>query len=265
MILAAAGLILYLAREPLINLCGGLLKSCRADTRKQLGAIAAIILFTALVGGVLEVVAGHPDEPSSVWVPRYLGIVWPAFAIVLCSLLLRLPGRALPIATAGLLLLANVAVSVASVAVATEPPVDRMVSDLRTTDAAVRVYLPANPISFPASGGGTVPNGVGRYYLSIARGNPFGPRGFDDVPITDFVPVHYADDPLTIIADLQADPAVRRVIVWESLPSNVDNNDALLGLLGPGWRRVADELIPVRYHWNWSMLYACGRREYVKP
>jgi hypothetical protein len=171
-ILAATGLILYLARDPLKNLCNKLLKS-QSDAPMYLAIIATITLITALAGFAIEAAAGHPDEPSSVWVPRYLGIVWPAFAIVLCSLLLRLPGRALPAVAAGLLLLVNIAVSAAGVTVATEPPIDRIVNDLCMADDAMRVYVPAHPPSAPTPGGGCVSNGVGRYYLSVARANPF--------------------------------------------------------------------------------------------
>lgn len=264
MFLAAAGVILYLARNPLKELCDRILNWSSSETRNGLGVIVAIPLIAMLVGYAVQIAAGHPDEPSSVWVPRYLGLVWPAFAIVLCSMLLRLPGRALPATAGGLLLLVNIAVSAATIGVATEPPVDRMVSDLLARGEATRVYMPAHPPSSPAPGGGCVFNAVGRYYLSIARGNPFGPRGFDNVPIDEFVPTYSADDSLAIAADLKGDPRTRHVIVWEQPTAASSGDDSLPHRLGPGWRSVSDELIPVRYHWNWSKLYDCRRREYER-
>jgi hypothetical protein len=179
-------------------------------------------------------------------------------------MLLRLPGRALPAAAGGLLLLMNIAVSAATIGVATEPPVDRMVNDLLAQGEAIRVYMPAHPPSSPAPGGGCVFNAVGRYYLSIARGNPFGPGGFDDVLIDEFVPTHSADDSANIAADLKGDTRTRHVIVWEQPTEAGAGDDSLPHRLGPGWRCVSDELIPVRYHWNWSKLYECRRREYER-
>jgi hypothetical protein len=55
--------------------------------------------------------------------------------------------------------------------------------------------------------------------------------------------------------------------VWEWFPqadAAARGPDPLLDGLGPGWERARDEVIPVRYHWNWSNLYAYRRSEYVR-
>jgi hypothetical protein len=63
---------------------------------------------------------------------------------------------------------------------------------------------------------------------------------------------------------VQDEPTVRRLIVWDCPGTRAAEDDPLLARLGSGWRRVSEDVSPVRYHWNWSKLYTYRRREYAK-
>src|SRR5262249_27349789 len=52
---------------------------------------------------------------SSIWQPRYLGMLWPAVAIAACAVLMRLPTRPLRWSAIGLLLAMNIAQATARI------------------------------------------------------------------------------------------------------------------------------------------------------
>lgn len=66
----------------------------------------------------------------NVWMPRYLGFVWPAFAIALCVLLMRLPTRPLRAAAVTLLVGVNLVQFSFRVWGGSEPPTDRLTADI---------------------------------------------------------------------------------------------------------------------------------------
>ena len=61
--------------------------------------------------------------------PRYVGFVWIAFCIVLCTLLMRLPTRPLRIIAVTLVVGVNLAQFSGRLFAGTEPPLDRVARD----------------------------------------------------------------------------------------------------------------------------------------
>ncbi|MCS7033006.1 MAG: hypothetical protein NZ561_03315 [Phycisphaerae bacterium] len=96
-------------------------------------ATGIFLLLMVAYGGMsrwwqLDSAAGR--RWHNVWMPRYLGVLWPAFAIALCALILRLPTRPLRGGVIALLLAVNVVQFAVRVWGGSEPPTDRIARDI---------------------------------------------------------------------------------------------------------------------------------------
>jgi hypothetical protein len=246
------------------------------------GVVAVLVL---LLNGVFLACTGviaHMKEqgvrPSSIWLPRYMGFIWPALAIAVISLLMRLPGW--PVRWLAVLALCglNAFVGYQRVYGDTEPPVDRIAAEVAESaqpGSTVRTYVQnAEPGGGP--GNGAMGNLIGRYYLLNDRTDlspgTIGREYQKNVP-----PINWFDNGIAVANDLRQMPRIRSVIVWKPVwrlrPTEPDQNilrpaadepDFILKKLGPDWRKVADECVPIRYHWSWSEMYLYRRREYLR-
>jgi 4-amino-4-deoxy-L-arabinose transferase-like glycosyltransferase len=195
------------------------------------------------------------------WSARYLAVLWPAFAIGVCWLLLQIPWSAVRCYAVGLLLALNLANTVARVALQTEPPVRRMAADLSRDldDPATAAYFwPFEPSYGP--GGGSIQNHTGKYYLSLRRGVFLTPREFYRLPLDSYLPVRTGFGASQIAAELRVETGVTRLIVWE----RGTGDEGLGQRLGQIWRIVGDERFHVRHSWTWSELRGVRRREFVR-
>lgn len=207
---------------------------------------------------------------KSVWMPRYVGVVLPAFFMIVAVLLQRLPGKWLKTVVIVLFVLVNVSQYVARVFTPSEPPVDRLAKDIlvsdRPDDTTLRTYVGIGHRG-PEPGMGTFPSSPAAYYLWL------GTR----LPDTRAVQIRNGTyhrgrirvfeqiNPSTIQHNLQQSPQIQRVIVWTSDDWNViDTTDPLARVLAGQFKRVSDEYIPVYDHWKWVHLYNLRRREYVR-
>jgi 4-amino-4-deoxy-L-arabinose transferase-like glycosyltransferase len=262
-VIAVAGLLLWcLLRPPL-------------DWRRKLRHTAAAIAVLALVFvscTMLRWAFANP-LPDSVWLPRYLGFTWPAFAIVVCVLLMRLPTRPLRWGAIGLLLIVNLAQHGARIFAGSEPPTGLMAADLlnvqqHSDDTAMFYRILYRGKGDPGSGSLTTP--PGRYYIAVLSGRKTSPeamltpavvdgwyRSLNDIllPLETFVPLN-----------LLSRPQVQKLVVWDQLnPGQVDQVDKLLEKLSPiGWKRISEAEYHVRDHWPWRDLYTARRRVYVR-
>jgi hypothetical protein len=220
----------------------------------------------------------------SVWMPRYVGMCWPAVAIAACALLLRLPTRPLRYAAVGLLLVVNVGQSAARVFAGSEPPLDRIYADVtaaqealdkKPTGTTTRTYLlQLNPFNLGSPGSFGLFGMTGRYYLSIAAGVPIHPlefRSFGSAPQPGkpWEPWKFTfaidESPKQIAADLQNSPQISRVILWERMETGTEApSDHIAALMGPAWKCIHENTFTGRVHWDWQELYTLRRREYVK-
>jgi hypothetical protein len=214
---------------------------------------------------------------SSIWQPRYLGMIWPAVAIAACALLMRLPTRALRWSAIGLLLGLNVTQATARIVACTEPPADRMAADVAAAQTGdTRTWLSE---IIQVAVGDRMSNQAAQvryYFAQIAPQRPH-PQDFRELP---FAPsgkvwepwgltLWYDQPPRNIAREVQqAAPQIKRIVLWEIIarggPLPQPDNDELLRLLGNDWQRKSEQVYPVRLHWTWSELATWRRREYVK-
>ena len=209
---------------------------------------------------------GHPWE--SVWVPRYLGFVWPAVAVAVAALLDRLPTRAGRLSGLGLVLAANLGMYGFRVLGSTEPPVDRMAADVwaaqprpdgTRSDTLTWTAITDHWWAQTGPGDGNLFSDPGRYYLQVLANRPMTPTRFKQSLGT--FTLHRGS-----VADLPAavTPGVRRAIVWEQSAGPPAAGDDLLPRL-PGWRRSGDDAYIVRDAWTGQIRSGYRRREYVRP
>lgn len=238
-------------------------RGARASMIDASAALALVALITWVIGFLGGALTGEGADSSSVWIPRYLAFVWPAVAILTCAAVLAIRPKPVRWLAVALLIGTNVAQDAAQVFASSEPPIDRIARDV--CDAAqsgneLRTYVTDRPTASTGMTGGTLSNGVGRYYLAILTGNRLGPRGFSESELDEFVPVRLWSEPADLAADLQNGPPPRRLIVWDYL--SADESTPPPDAPGPGWQLLDDRIIPVRNHWNWRTLYRYRRTEY---
>jgi hypothetical protein len=200
--------------------------------------------------------------------PRYLGIIFPAFAIAICALYLRLP-RPLRYAAVTLLLAVNLTQSLARLILPTEPPISRVAADVWRAHGDPRAtgtltYAQVRP-GFGPPGAGTISNLVGLYHLRLLSGQTIRPVEFRFTPADRICPIRRFADPAIVAWDVQSHPAVHTLILWtEVAPDSADTTRRLLARLGPDWRLASTDDYPVRVHWTWSPLYIYRRQVFAK-
>jgi hypothetical protein len=228
------------------------------------GVVAAILALCGLTYDLFHVLE---RDTRSVWVPRYLGVVWPAVALAVAALLMRLPTRPLRWAAVAFVLAVNLGQFGYRVLGDVEPRVDLITRDIwaaQDTGGPVRTYVRPIPANYGPSGGG-ISNFVGRYYLSLARGQHFTPWTMRFSRTESHARVWYVPTAQFVANDVKRSPNLRRLITWE--PIHKDQADApsrVLPLLGPGWELVRTDDYPVYLHWNWQYVQTLRRREYSR-
>jgi hypothetical protein len=259
-----------IARHPDVPQWDGLVRQAEQTARRRGSPIAQDAAEREVAGELVW------QKWSSIWQPRYLGMIWPAVAIAVCALLMRLPTRPLRWSAVAVLLALNVAQATARILAGTEPPADRMAADVAAAQGSggeTRTWL--NEI-LQVAVGDRMSNQAAqvRYYLAqIAPQRPH-PQDFRELP---FAPsgklwepwkltLWYDQPPRNIARETQAAPQIKRIIVWDVIARGgpQSDNDELLRLLGNDWQRKSEQIYPVRLHWTWSDLATWRRREYVK-
>ena len=87
---------------------------------------------------------------GSVWMPRYMGVAWPAVIVAVAVLFSRLPTRPLRAVAVGLFVAANLGQFALRVAGHSEPPTDRIAADLIAAGPPRRRPPPGQPPQPPA-------------------------------------------------------------------------------------------------------------------
>lgn len=216
--------------------------------------------------------AGPAGDRRSVWMPRWLAVVWPAVALGVAILFANLPTRPLRWGVVVLFVGANLAQFSARVHGDTEAPLALLARDAvngRTDgphrDNPVRVYFQNQPRS-PAPGWSSLDSVSGAYYVAREahrpRTGPFDIR--QHVPLRELQTRDYSDD-ARVANETKSDRKATRLIVWtQHEPAKAVPIDDLPDLLGDGWLSAGDRTFRVRSFWNWSESYQYRRREYVR-
>lgn len=254
--------------------------SSGADMRTRLhrcavlAAVAAVILLLCF-----EIFASFASRlPGSVWMPRYLGFIWPAFAIAVGVLLTRLPTRPLRWSAIALLVAVNLTNFAARVTAGSEPPTDRFTRDIINTfdSTTERAFIRLSG-GKPGVGTGLMNTTPFRYYACTYSGlqtnwttwnqfflNPidlrFSRYSYRE-PVLNF--------PSLIRQQAQRTPTLRRIIVWNLIDTSAKNDsDPILSelqTLDKSWRPTAEERFAAREHWTWKELHQLRRRVYERP
>jgi hypothetical protein len=283
--LRAAQFALVLAA--LIGLCWVVYALVRSKFDKEVAQVLARS-GRAVTPGALAMAKAEVERLMwhSIFMPRYMGFVWIAFAIAVCALLMRLPTRGLRIAGVGLLLAVNLAQFRARLFAGTEPPLERVAQEIwrhdshnPKADLTARVYVNDSLVAGPGHPGyGTLSGQQGKYYLGLARGTWIHPAEWKQMSSGQYFDLHGSRltrgsrgqrlplDYASIARDVRQATGVKRVIVWEKyFDVKPPAADPLLPQLGAGWERAGEPLdYQVRFHWSWTDLYVYRRTEYVK-
>jgi len=251
--------------------------------RRRLQALGWIALFVA---AMLIVLSGayfvmdelyqraldkDTDQPwASIWMPRYLGVIFPAVTIAAAGLLARVP--TLPLRTAAIVTLIglNLTQGWARILADTQPPYDRLAADLiagRAEDSDTRTVL-----NVPGNGGlrgRWFDGGDVAYYLAVQTDAEHGERGPDRRELLRTYWARHNLAPSDLAAAVDQSPQVMRIVVWEAFDHQthadaLDGRDPYLDALGPGWRLVKRQRIAERQFWNWRWLGWYRRSVYEK-
>lgn len=269
-----------LALPPLVWLAAGPLTLPRLGRLVQFAAVTATLFGLCYATYLLWMYLWEQAQKTnpgvdwqSIWMPRYVAVVWPAVAVALCLLILRLPTRPLRWFAIGLVLAANLINGMARVIADTEPPVDRMAWDIWVAqDPAygVRTYH-----SFLEGGAhpseGSVLTTQGRYYLCLYSGLRPTPNEFRGWGVLQTFRFERRTSVGAVVSDVNAaGDSVRKVVVWQRYddarppPLPPPAEDPMLKALGPRWVRTDVEDFVIRGHWSWRTMGSCRRRQYVR-
>jgi hypothetical protein len=207
---------------------------------------------------------------QSLWVPRYLGFVWPALIVAIAALLMRLPTRPLRIAAIIFFLGINLAVGSIRLFDQTEPPVDFMAADYLTAADSTSRTLVRMDIDRGAQypGGGNLFGGPGEYYLDLLGHVTTDPPGFQQSILRR---QRFGFFPSRSMSSIPT--GINRIIVWNqfNLPSMYGTNtpwrfrarDEIVART-PGWHLVDEQEFMARDCWIWEDLAMYRRRVYAR-
>jgi len=272
----------YIAHPVLLGalLCVGCAVSFAAageTLRQRLGKVFAGVIVTAIVLGLGQAGWHYWDNQhriaqaagmtlQSIWMPRYLGIITPAVFVVLTILVLRLPGRFLPVLATVLIVSINLTQYGARLYMDPEPRVDLMAEEVfrGSKDPELRVYLRERfPMGSP--GTGTFNDLVGRYYLGLLLGQSNFDAGTIRHTYTDsMLPggVNRMHSVRWVINDIQRHNQVQTVVIWaRNTTLNPAEIDELISGLDQ-WELTARQDFPAWRHWNWQRTDTLFRFEF---
>ncbi|HEY1686268.1 MAG TPA: glycosyltransferase family 39 protein [Tepidisphaeraceae bacterium] len=265
--------------NPVILLIAALLPACvsayrgSVDLRWRLRRWSS---FIAVIGGIVllcegvTILLGHPVQ--SLWVPRYLGFIWPPLAIGLVILIHRLPTRGLRIAALIGVIGLNLFNFSLRVFADNEPPVDKVVNDISTARSDPKHVHTVAAISVGnfGPGGGSLQSYVGEYYLELdhIRHKLVVPSASD---FHDFAGVQLYDFDSDLSAGhlhqiLQEQPKLHELIIWTGAQpdENPQPPDDIAAQLGDHWKLTHDNFFFARDHWSWRTLFTTRRRVYQR-
>lgn len=196
--------------------------------------------------------AGRGAQWRSIWMPRYLAVLWPALIIAVCLLLWRLPHAALRYGVLALLIAANLAQHIARLAADPEPRIDLIAADVigGRQDSSLQVYLMEGRRG-GGPGTGTFRGPVGWYYTGIELAK-FTDGGKD---VRNIHEAAYAPGlpPLSrLSSDMKRREHVRQLVVWVRANHHDVAADEIAAALGDEWVLLDRRQQQCWRHWNWQ-------------
>jgi hypothetical protein len=209
-----------------------------------------------------------PDsgERKSIWMPRYVAIVWPPMAIILSVLLMRIPTRPLRWLAVLFLVAINLVQFGARIYAGTEAPLAQITADMMAgrTSPQVVTYVEDRP-SGASPGTANIQSLSGSYYIARVLDKPFTPFEVRRLYPLDMMGTPDYRYPAGVAQQINRDRAVTHVIVWAVHPADRPvRDDGLARLLGNEWVETDNQIHHVRAFWNWAEFYQYQRREYER-
>lgn len=205
--------------------------------------------------------SGNPWQ--SVWVPRYIGFIWPAAAVAMAALIMRLPTRPVRALAISLFLGLNLTVAGFRILGQTEPPVDQMASDsIAGATPATHTFTVMNiyrGMQYP--GGGNLLTAPGQYYLDLLQNTVTTPVEFkkQNAIRTRFRLFYFPR-----VSSSEVPAAATSIIIWnQSDPAqHLSDEDQVQRL--PGWKLANETNYIARDCWLLADKATYRRREYVR-
>ncbi len=222
------------------------------------------ILFHICVSAATE--AQLQNRPwHSLWMPRYLGFIWPGVAVAIAALLMRLPTRPIRICAVLFFLAVNLGFGAGKIFGWTEPPTDLMAADAYASslpNSSTRAYWDTGSPD-PGPSGGNLGSVPGRYYLQVLSWK----QPMDPIRFIESLPEYHIRNVVntsTVPDDLRASPKITHAIVWDRFPLNMLRCTDPLIIKMPGWKLVREDWYPIRLYWDWQDYTRYRRREYQR-
>jgi hypothetical protein len=230
-------------------------------------ALAIAVLVVLLVVAFLAV----PPQAESVWMPRYLGFVWPAFAIAVCVLIRRLPLLPLRWLVIAGLLTTNLAVFYHRVQYGEPPTADIVRDEITAGDGrTARVFsaiFARGQFGGPGAGG-VVSMPAAYYYVTMSGGSTTPRRAFEYFDRDDLATPVGPGRPNALRATLRRDVNVMDAYVWAQTPVTAPEKDfesKLTTTLAPDWAPAEPAKRWTVYdHWTWKKLYVMERHHWKR-
>ncbi len=234
---------------------------------------ATAIVFAACLGAYALMSVAHARHAAkglewhSIWMPRYLGIVYPALVVAAAALLMRLPTWPLRTAAIAVLVAVNLTQGLARIELDTEPPFQQLAEDLWDTYTTQHATTVA--INLRDHGGHRRDWSKGwiqDYYVYAVSG-----WNADNVIGKRVSPRHVLRYRVDVEMDqvrrgLQNRPQLSRIIVWERFDALATPPDAdpLLEQFGDQIERASERVYRTHQLWTWRPGDVYRRREYLR-
>ena len=252
-------------------------RTLRTRLMKMVGIVVPLVVIY-LICQISYLLLNHYNRRTveagghwhSLWMPRYLGFIWPAVAIAVATLLWRLPTRPLRYGAIAFFVLVNFA-QFATRVHESEPPTDLIARDMLEAVTPNRTYL----LGIFSHGIGVRPgeglysSAAWRYYVAALGNFKMTPMEFRTNFARNLLQFGSIVNrtPPSIVRDLKNSPQIKHIIVWDKMEvGRVDTNaeDSVKAQLGKTWKRVDERTFSAFDHWTWQKLYEVRRREYAK-
>ncbi len=239
----------------------------REKTFLSFRVIGLFALFWLLA---LLVYVFTPIQGGSIWMPRYLGFIWPAFAISICVLIRRLPFAPVRWLVVAALIGTNLTIFYHRLNDG-EPRTDLIGKDYKVALDSDQIRMFARSVTMRGRGGpgyGSMLSMPSVYYSSIFTHQPMSPvnamgmmrRSLDLDPLgSDF-----ADG---IRVRLNRDPKANEYFFWieRYVEEDDDIEPELQEKLGEGWSPAEPPTKWMIYdHWTWRKIYRLERHHWKK-
>ena len=206
---------------------------------------------------------------GSIWEPRYLGFIWPAFGIATAALLMRLPTRPVRITCIFFVLAVNLGMADMRMEISTEPPIDLLARDLwasQDPQSTIRTFYLIRKGDIAVAGSSMSQNthvASGRYYLEMeSNRQPMSPERF--AASLDEYTLRQNPSYNVVKRSVESSPKLQHVIIWtQLLPRQPLTFDPYRRVL-TGWKLADEQVYTVRIYWDWRERWTWVRRDYVR-